>query len=198
MARSKTQKKSRRGERGRKFVWVCAFAMSLGGLVSLVGCGGADANTNTDPSSSLGAFDLRFQMHSLACEKDGLQARLESDQLQGSACPLSVTESRLVEGSCLIETGKVHVFTLVYGYFVPLVGASPCGEVHGEEGEETCFIRAAEISSTLDLRVVRRKEVVLQFDPVDLVTAFDDDRDGVLNLAEFCLGTDPLVVDDDR
>ena len=150
-------------------------------LALAVGCGGAE--TGSSDSASSQALGLRFQMHSLACEKDGLKASLRSDQLPEADCPLSVTSERLVEGACLIETGKVHVFTLVYGYEVP------CGEVN------PCFIRAAEINSTLDLRVVRKKEVVLQFDPVDLNTAFDDDHDGVLNIAEFCLGTDPLVAD---
>lgn len=143
----------------------------LGPIVFVISsaCGGPPA---------LAPLELAFQRHALSCEMRGLGAKLQIGGVEGF-CPLRVTEDNKVSGLCEdVPAGGVRVFRLVY--FV---------EVSGMEVELAVAIEM------LDLREETRSTITLEFSSDAIETGFDDDGDRVSNLAEVCMGRNPLLFD---
>ncbi len=139
------------------------------GVLAVVGACGDDLGV---------PLELRFANQVLECTGPDMQAYLQVLGVDG-VCPLTVNEDRTVSGVCEpVPLGAVRDFRVTYFY-----------EIAGER------IDLAIVTEQVDLRGETRETIVLEFKEENLVIDFDDDRDGRVNIEEFCSGTDPRIPD---
>lgn len=116
-----------------------------------------------------------FSTHALECEVEGLEAWLIVSGIEG-ACPLQVASDRTVSGACAdVPAGSERLFSIEY--FVMTGGVR---------------LRLAVARLIVDLTNETRARVPVDFSQAELDTSFNVDQDSLTNIAEFCMGTDPL------
>ena len=134
----------------------------------VLGCGGSDIEVELNQT-------IEFKRHALACDKAGLQVKLQS--FGQDDCFLELTSRNTVQGICTgFATEQTHQLRLVYFTRLP----APAQPENLELATAIAF---------LDLTGFTGQETVVTFEKLDRYP--DDDDDGAPNIAEWCGGTNP-------